>query len=394
MKKRSVFFVLVSLTVLWLVACGSSPTPVPEVTNTAVSQAIPPTETATDEPPAATPTTEIITTQPEPTEDALFPTPEVTATPTITPTAALPDYTLTILEPAPATTLLAGREVTFRGAVQPPTTDSVTLTLTIGSFTTVSNQVAPAADGSWELTTTLAESASGPGVLTAQLGDLAQAQQPNPVAFDSSTDEPYISLGTPVEGETAVAGYAFFMQGSSSNLINESFTIGIQIEDCTNFIAAQKISLAGGSWYGYVILPQNTEPGPACAVAYTGEYDEGEWRAAIIPIQLRPADDPQAILLNLGNPGELTFNVGQATNLFGVAANVPERAVDIRLERDSIGGGGSSITSGKAFADQFGFWSIDLDVPDDAPAGPALLTISAGEGDTYQEIRLSVTLSP
>jgi hypothetical protein len=232
-------------------------------------------------------------------------------------------------------------------------------------------------------------------LLLASLGDLAQAQQPNPVAFDSAaTDDPYISLVNPVEGETAVSGYAFFMQGDSNNLINDAFTIGVMIDDCTNFIAAQRISLSSGSWYGFVILPQNIEPEVACAVAYTGEYGESGWRQAIIPIQLRATDDPQATLLNLGNPGELAFNVGQATNLFGVAVNVPESAVDIMLELDAVSGGGRLVTSGKAFADQFGFWSIDLDVPNNAPLGSALLTISAGEDETYQEIRLSVTISP
>ncbi|MBK7893890.1 MAG: hypothetical protein WAS33_22460 [Candidatus Promineifilaceae bacterium] len=395
MKKRTFFCVLVSFSLLTLVACGGAPTPEPEPTGTAVSQAIPPTETATDEPPTATATTEIVPTEPEPTEDALFPTPEVTATPTITPTATLPTYTLTILEPAAATTLLAGREVTFRGEVQPPTTDPITLTLTIGSFTAVSSPIIPDGNsGQWELSTTLSDVASGPGTLTAELGDRARTEQPNPVAFDSASDGPYISIIRPVEGETAVAGYAFFMQGDSNNLINNAFTIGVQIDNCTNFIAAQKISLTGGSWYGYVILPQNAEPSPACAVAYTGEFGEDGWREAIIPIQLRASDDPQAVVLNLGNPGELTFNLGQATTLFGVAINVPENAVDIMLELDSVGGSGPMITSGKAFADQFGFWSIDLDVPDDAPTGTALLTLSAGENDTYQEIRLSVTLSP
>ncbi|WP_420629321.1 hypothetical protein [Candidatus Leptofilum sp.] len=394
MKKRFVFFVLVTINLWWLAACGGSPAPVPEPTNTAVAEAIPPTETATDAPPTATPTAEIIPTEPEPTEEALFPTPEVTPTPTLTPTVATPDYNLTIVEPAPATTLLAGRDVTFRGEVQPPTTDPISLTLTIGSFTAVSTQITPADDGRWELTTTLANAASGPGLLSVSLGDLAQAQQTNPIAFDSSTDEPYISLVQPVEGETAVAGYTFFMQGDSRNLIDDAFTIGVLVDDCTNFIAAQKISLSGGLWYGFVILPQNAVAGPACAVAYTGEYGEGAWRETIIPIQLRAYDDPQAVLLKLGNLGELTFNAGQATNLFGVAANVPEGAVDIMLELDSVGGNGRLVTSGKAFADQFGFWAIDLDVPDDAPSGPALLTISTGEGESYQEIRLPVTISP
>lgn len=394
MKKRFVLVISFSVILIGLAACGGAPTPTPAPTNTAVAQAPDPTEIPTDEPPVATPTAEMVPTEPAPTEEALFPTPDVTATSTITPTVSLPEYTVTILEPAPATTLLAGRDVTFRGEVQPPTTDPISLTLTIGSFTAVSAQVTPADNGSWELTTTLADAASGPGLLTATLGDLAQAQQPNPVAFDSASEEPYISLVRPMEGETAVAGYAFFMQGDSGNLIGDAFTIGVQIDNCTNFIAAQKISLTGGGWYGFVILPQNVASGPACAVAYTGEFGEEGWREAIIPIQLRAADDPQAVLLNLGNPGELIFNVGQDTNLFGVAINVPESAVDIMLELDSVGGSGPLVTSGKAFADHFGFWSIDLDVPDDAPTGPALLTISAGEGDSYQEIRLTVTISP
>ncbi len=397
--KKIFLFVLLGLNLVWLTACGGSPTPAPAATETAVFQT-PPTETATDEPPTAVPATptievEIVPTEPEPTRDALFPTPVITATPTITPTLAAPDYTVTIAEPAPATTLLAGREVTFRGEVQPPTSDPISLTLTIGAFTAVSAQIIPdASSGRWELTANLAETASGPGTLTAALGELAQAEQPIQVAFDSTTDEPYISLSWPVEGETAVAGHAFFMQGDSNNLINDAFTIGVLVDECTNFIAAQKISLTDGSWYGFVILPQNVEPGPACAVAYTGEYGEGSWREALIPIQVYASDDPQATLLYLGNPGEISFTVGNVTNLFGVAINVPEQAVDIVLLLDSPTGGSQLVTSGKAFADQFGFWAIDLELPNDAPSGPGLLTISTGEDETYQEIRLSVTIAP
>lgn len=397
MKKRSYLFLLPALILLWLSACGGTPTVTPAPTETAVSQ-LSPTEPATDEPATAvpaTPTVEVAPTEPEPTEDALFPTPVVTATPTITPTVEMPDYRLTIAEPALATTLLAGRDVTFRGQVQPPTTDPITLTLAIGSFTAVSSQVVPdAASGSWELTATLADSVSGPGVLTAVLGEMAQVEQPVQVAFDSAAESPYISLAKPVPGETAVAGYAFFMQGDSGNLIDDAFTIGVLVDECTNFIAAQKIALTSGGWYGFVILPPNAQPGPACAVAYTGEYGEGDWRAAQIPIQLHAYDDEQITLLHLGNPGELAFNVGRATNLFGVAIHVPEDTVEIMLELDSSSGGSQLVTSGKAFTDQFGFWSIDLDVPDDAPSGAALLTISAGDGDNYQEIRLPVTISP
>ena len=399
MKKRSVLFLLPALITLTLVACGGAPTATPTTapTETAVAQ-IPPTEPATDEPATAvpaTPTTEIVPTEPEPTGDALFPTPVVTVTPTVTPTVAMPDYAVTIVEPAPAATLLAGRSVTFRGTVQPATAEPLTLTLTIGSFTAVSTQITPdAASGNWEVTTTLSDVASGPGTLTVALGDLARAVQPVQIAFDSATEGPYISLARPVEGETAVAGYAFFMQGSSRTLINDAFTIGILVDECTNFIAAQKISLSEGSWYGFVILPQNVTPGPACAVAYTGEYGEDGWREALVPIQLRAADDPQAVLLHLGNSGALEFGVGQETTLFGVAVNVPDQAVDIMLVLDSAAAAAQPVATGKAFADQFGFWSIDLEIPDDAPSGPALLTVTAGEDDTYQEIRLPVTINP
>lgn len=398
MKKRSELFLLPAL-ILTLVACGGGATATPTITptETAVAQT-PPTEPATDEPVTAvpaTPTTEIVPTEPEPTSDALFPTPVVTATPTITPTAEMADYAVTIAEPAPAATLLAGRSVTFRGVVQPSTTEPLTLTLTVGSFTAVSTQITPdASTGSWEVTATLADVASGPGTLTVTLGELARAVQPVQIAFDSATEGPYISLARPVEGETAVAGHAFFMQGSSRSLIDDAFTIGILVDDCTNFIAAQKISLSEGNWYGFVILPQNVTPGPACAVAYTGEYGEDGWRQALVPIQLRAADDPQAVLLHLGNSGDLEFTVGEETVLFGVAVNVPDRAVDIVLVLDTAVAGTQPVATGKAFADQFGFWSIDLEIPDDAPSGPALLTVTVGEGDTYQEIRLPITINP
>ncbi len=396
--KKVVLFLRLGLFCLLLTACGETPTPTPSPTETAVSQNIPPTETATDEPPTAvpaTPTRETAPAQPTSTEETLFPTPIVSPTPTLTPTVEIPDYTVAILEPAPATTLLAGREATFRGEIQPPTTEPLTLTVTIGSYTAVSAQITPdGSSGGWEHTAVLPEAVSGPGNLSVTLGELAQVKQPVSLAFESTTDDPYISLTRPVEGETAVAGHAFLLQGDSNNLINNAFTIGVLVDDCTNFIAAQKISLASGVWYGFVILPQNVEPGPACAVAYTGEYGEGNWREALIPIQLLAADDPQATLLRLGNPTDLMFTVGEATSLFGIAVNVPERAVDLVLELDSTSGDREVITSGTAFADAFGLWSIDLELPDDAPSGPALLIISSGEEEVYQEIRQPVVISP
>ena len=395
--KRNVLFILWGAALFGLVACGASPTPQPP-TQTAVSQVILPTETAVEATVTAvppTPTNEIIPTEAAPTSEALFPTPEVTATATQTPTPEMPDYNIIIEEPAPATTLLAGREVTFRGQVQPPTTEPISVTVTVGSFTAVSAQVVPDGTmGSWELTTTLADTISGPGVLTAALGEMAQVEQPIAIAFDRSSEDPYIALSRPVQGETAVAGYTFFFHGDSNNLIDDAFTIGVMVDNCSNFIAAQKISLSSGQWYGFVILPQNAAVGPACAVAYTGEYGTNDWRQVQIPIQLRAFDDTQAFLLNLGNLGELTFKRGEATNLFGVAVNLTDRAVDIELVLDSASGGSQLVATGKAFADQFGFWSIDLELPDNAPIGSGLLTISGGVGDSYQEIRQPVTISP
>lgn len=395
---KNKFFLFFGLSLLWLVACGGSPTPAPPVpTDTAVSQIIA-TETATDEPDtavSATPTDEPVVEKATPTDEALFPTPEVTPTATLTATPEMPEYSITITEPAASSTLIVGRDVTFRGEVQPPTTNPVTVTLQIGSFTAVSAQLNPdASNGNWELSTTLANNVTGSGQLTATLGDLAQTQQPIQLAFDNTTEEPYIALTRPVQGETAVAGYAFFFEGDSNNLLDDSFTIGLLVDDCTNFIAAQKISLTSGPWYGFVILPQNAAAGEACAVAYTGEYGDGNWREALVPIQLRAFDDPQATVLSLVNARELTFQAGTTTNLFGVAVNVPDQAVDIVVVLDSASSGSQLVASGKAFADRFGIWSIDLMLPADTPSGSGLLTISSGEDDTYQEIRQPVTISP
>ncbi|VAW41948.1 hypothetical protein MNBD_CHLOROFLEXI01-661 [hydrothermal vent metagenome] len=393
--KKEYLSLFLGITLFGLAACGGTPTPLPPT-----QTAVPPTETVNVEviaetavPP--TPTNEPIPTEAEPTSEALFPTPEVTATPTLTPTAEMPNYAITIAEPVTASTLLAGTEVTVRGNVQPPTTDPISITVTIGSFTAVSAQVVPdGTTGNWQVTAPVADTVSGPGLLTAALGRLTQTDQPIQIAFDRSSEEPYLALSRPVQGETAVAGHAFLLQGDSNNLIADAFTIGVMVDGCSNFIAAQKISLTGGIWFGFVILPQNAAAGPACAVAYTGEYKADDWREVQIPIQLRAFDDTQAVLLDLGNLGELTFARGEMTNLFGVAVNLPDRAVNIELVLDSASSGSQLIATGKAFADQFGFWSIDLAIPDDAPNGLGLLTISGGEEENYQEIRQTVTISP
>lgn len=398
--KRSQILIVFCLSlgmILLLSACGeATATPTSPPVDTAVAaETIAPTDPPATDTPEPTETAVPTDTPVEPTATATEPPPSPTPEPTETAVPETVDYEITVTEPAAGAELIVGQEVTFSGQIDPPPTESFVIAVMVGGIEAMTGMVdADPTTGEWSFTAELLPLATGPGELIVSVTPEVELRQEAVLVFDPASEDPFVTLSRPESVETAVSGRVFFFAGDSQNLIDDTLTIGVLVEDCTTFAAAQSFDLSGGRWYGLIILPEDLESGPACAIAYTGEYESDAWRGALTPINIVPPTDPAANLLVLGNPGEIPFRVGEGTSLFGAGINPERNEVEIRLASDEAGAASELIASGKAFPDQFGYWEIELEVPEGASSGLALLTISMGSDEDYREVRQNVIVAP
>jgi hypothetical protein len=379
----------------WLVGCGletDATTPTLEAT----LPPAPPLETAV----TATPTTATITAEPtatqtaEPTPTA---TPDVTLPPTVT---AEPSPTQTT---APATTLLSvnqpfddtevvvGSELMVGGRAQPGAGE-LFLRLQVVSRDIFTGTVLIEADGTWATAVTVPHHVTGPAelVVTSPLGEVVIV----PLRLLPDPDMPGLTLRRPGPEDRPVAGYTLFFEGRALEPHNDTIRIGVLVEECTLLAVAQDITVSGGPWRGLLNLPPDVT-GAACAVAYTGagsiSAPEGEWREARLPITILSSADAEALSISLGNPLGATFQAGQTAELFGVAVNALNNEVFVALILDD--GQGTVLAEGVTTVDAFGFWEIDLLLPEDA-TGPALVWVRIGEGDSQYEIHIPTAVTP
>ncbi|MCP5097698.1 MAG: hypothetical protein GY943_19295, partial [Chloroflexi bacterium] len=181
--------------------------------------------------------------------------------------------------------------------------------------------------------------------------------QPN---MDGSST--YVTLNSPVVGETAVAGYAMFFHGIINRPIRRTLVMGILHDGCSRFAAKQTFELGNGNWEGFTVLPSDITLGPACAIARTGDPDDGdEWVAAMVPITIYAPDDEAATNIRLGNPGELIFVRGEMVLLYGTAVNAPNNEVDILLNSDD--GTFRLLAEETVSVNSYGYWELEILLP-------------------------------
>lgn len=382
--RQVIWFLCVAMLVT---ACGQE--------GEATPTAVPPTITTPTPMPTATATAPLPTPTPPPTHTSI-PTPSatLTATPAPTDTAVSPASTITIAQPVANAEIMIGQELRIQGQVIPPPTRPLTVRLTVAGGVVVGQETAIAdAAGDWAVTVILSPTIAGPAELAVQLeGTEITTAVPITLLPQTGADKSFITLNQPTPGDTAVAGHTILFAGRVNNPVNETVTIAVWDQGCTSVAANQSFTVSGGNWIGYSIISSQAAPGPACAIAYTGTPGQPNLREVRIPLTILAADDEQAIKLQLGNNGEIPFTAGQNTYLFGIAINAPEREIKLRLEADDPARPSGLITSATAYANQYGFWEIDLAIPADA-RGQALLYITIGSSDaTYREIRLPVTI--
>lgn len=330
-------------------------------------------------------------------------TPEPTATPTPGPMTTPAQPVIFIDYPAAEAELLAGDEITINGHALPPLPETVHVRITAAGGAEVFDETTPveADTGNWSVTAVLSPTLSGPAELAVLLPNAGGVSQPVTLIAATDSEQPSITLRRPTMVDTAVVGYILLFEGQINHPINGMVTIALLDNNCISTAATQSFPVSDGDWIGYLIISTQAVPGPACAIAYTGTPGQPTMREARVPLTLLAAEDSRALILQLGN-NEMAFQAGNSTYLFGIAINAPGREVNIRLETEAeteiedtletATPAPKLITSATAFADQFGFWEIDLEIPEDA-ASEALLFITIGRaGAPYREIRRSVTI--
>lgn len=362
----------------------------------------PATATPSPFPDLATPATPAVTETPPATATAV-PSPTTTPTPPPQPTeTAVPPPqpetpTFAITQPAAGDTLIGGQEIILEGIVQPVPSEPLLLRLTLtgGEEVWRDTAVPDAATGQWQTTARMPVQFSGPAQLTAQTASNGDATAVLiTLAADKTAEKTYLTLDTPIPGAKAVAGFAFFFAGEINLPQDDTISLAVLAQDCQEAVSAIDITVPGGRFTGITILPENTAPGSACALARTGDPAAENGREVRIPITIQPADDSKTIILQLIELNTPQFTRGQAAELNGIAIHAPDNIVALRLEVDNPASGLQLVTESTAVPDQFGLWTAVMDIPASAPTGEAILTVTVGQtGDTYREIRLIVQIT-
>lgn len=350
---------LLFLTLLFVAACRQQPEGVPTATLPSADVEVGETAVPTNTP--LPPTATIPPTEVPPTVTALPTETPVPPTATAPPPTATPDVTLAVTAPEAEATLEVGSEVTVAGEAAPGG-EPLTISLEAAGVTLVENSV-PLEENTTTWETVLAIPESFTGRVFLRVSQSGETTVDVPVLLERpATSGTTISLTYPDEESSAVASQVLFFQGRVQQPIDGEITIAVLYEECQTVGAQQTFEVGeGGQWWGYVVVPESVF-GPACAVAYTGGFEEEGWRAASTPLTILEADDPAARGIFVGNFAFEEVSPGETVTVFGRAYNTDE--VDISLQV-----GGQALASGTTDVDQFGYWEIDLTLPAGAAPG-------------------------
>jgi hypothetical protein len=367
MMKTTIVTLLLAL--LLLAGCAEllpQPTATPSPTPTAAVETPAAVATDTPQPTATLPATATVrpTATTRPTNTLEPPTPTAirpTSTATFTPAPGTDP--VTIDEPAADATADVETTLAVSGSA-PSGTQSVSLSLEAAGVVIAEASAMPSANGQWEGALAIPANATGNLIVRATAGEqvaeqIISVQRPNIVP-------PFITLVHPDSSWNAVSGRALFFQGRVQRPPEGAITIALLYDGCQATAAEQSFDIgAGGRYWGFVVIPPEVT-GPACAVAYFAEPGDEAWRAATALLQVVPPDDPDARGLFLGNFPDNDVPRGEPLTVYGSAYNAPNRQVQVSLEV-----GGAPVAQGTAIADAFGYWEIDLTLPESVPAGSA-----------------------
>ena len=343
---------LVFLILVLVVGCRQQPETEPTAT-------LPPAEVETEEAvvPTSTPLRPTATPTATPVPPTATPLPTETPLPPADTPTPVPDVALTVTAPVAETTLEIGSEVMVAGEAMPGG-EPLTVSLETAGITLVENTVSLGSDTTaWEVALTVPENVSGRALLrVSQSGESALEV---PVLLQRpATSGTSISLSHPDVETLAVASQVLFFQGRVQQPINREITIAVLYEECQTVGARQTFEVGeGGLWWGYVVIPE-TVFGPACTVAYTGEFEAEGWHAAATPLTILEASDPAAQGIFVGNFPFQELVPGEQAAVYGRAYNADEVEVSLQVA-------GQVVAEGTAIVDRFGYWETDLTLPAD-----------------------------
>lgn len=274
-------------------------------------------------------------------------------------TPELATDSLQLLHPVNGSQFYAGDEVQIEGIAP----IEATFSLQVGANEVLSGSLTMT-NGRFAQTITLPSNIQGQAQLTVQTANESVRHTLTLTANDQANTPVDIVLDMPFEAETAVAGYPLFFSGTASNIISDTLTVGVLINNCTEFSARQSFTFTGGSWNALVILPENMPEGDACAIAYTGTYGEN-WREVQTPIQITTLDNAvSSDRLRLGNPFQTTINRADGViSIYGMAANPDNNEVTAILSTQE----GEILSETTTTVDTFGYWELDLPITEQTP---------------------------
>lgn len=373
------------LFLLILLAACSSPTPEPLPTALPVAEL--PTATPTSLPPT--------------TDFTAVAIPTVTAAPTNThqPTATPPP-----IEPSVGITsvkaneqIMLGSDLQLRGLTEIDENHVISVTLTSLNGRVLTETQAAIQDQTWEAPITVPNTTSGAAFLRAivqnEAGELAAEHQiPVTLVINRENGERYLNLYRPLTGETAVGGFNLFFDGRVYLPTNSAISISVWTDDCQTRAAQQSFTLGRSTvdfyWQGFVVVPNITTTGTACAIAHFGEEGTEDYREAVVAINILPPDDEQARGVVIASPAaDSHVGAGRELLLYGTALNTSEEPVSVSILMEN----GRIISQETAAADFWGYWEFSVTLPPDV-FGPAKVTVSANDAEA--EILINVDPAP
>lgn len=382
MNAKKNLIVVLFLLILLITACDS---PEPQSLPTSIPVAELPTATATSLPPTTdlTAVTTPITTD----------TP-ATRPPTATPTPVTPFVNVT--SPETGADIVLGSDILLRGLTEISENSVISVTLISLNGRRLAETQAVVQDQIWEAGFTVPNRVSGSAIVRAIIPDaaggvLAEHEVPVNLVIDADNADRYLALYHPLHNETAVGGFNLFFDGLVYRPAHSTISISVWVDNCQTRLAQQSFALGSSTvpfyWQGFVIVP-NEATGPACAIAYFGEADSEDYRAAVVPINILSPDDPEAKGVVIANPPAGSHvTAGEALLLYGTAITASEDPVSVSVLMEN----GRIISQSTTPADLWGYWELSLTLPADT-FGPAKLTVTAN--DASAEILINVDPAP
>ena len=289
---------------------------------------------------------------------------------------------------------MIGQSITIGGLAQLRSTDTLSVTLVTATRHLLAEAEAQLFDfNSWQADLNVPHTVSGPVEIQAIVRDesgniIASDTQAIQLVVNKEGTDRYLELYRPATGENAVAGHNLFFDGRVQLPVNGLITISIWNESCQVEVTRQGFRLRGsGYWQGFVVIPNNIA-GPVCAVVHFGTSGEDTRREAQLTLNVLPADDPDAVGVHIGNPPPNSLlTPGKSLLFYGTAYNAPDQSVMVSILLEN----GRLLTEGVAAVNNYGYWELELFIPDDA-SGRAQIEATVGERDGDDSVQHQTTV--